>query len=723
MNNQNFHPIQKVPPIAHALHRWDANKGKLCYEYNGLDILTFEIPTEYTIGFRHGSDGTMQSMQYMQQIYVSSDVPVKAVMTITLNSGCFNLRPHRASHEQAILGQVGSPLLAGINGMYDKNWDLLIDWHGCAWEWISKHITHTNDGRNTAKLEVELSQKALFINLRPHYYRMHLGFHYHEPWNFQPNQKPVAGWCSWEAYRRNINQDKISEISEFMEKNLRDYGLEYIQVDDGYQKMPLPYDENKTMAEGWLTCDENTFPQGHKGIVDTICSHHLSPAIWTNVNITNPKFPKCHRNDVIWYQGKPLKGEWIDYIYSCLPECLHKHVTPLFQSLQELGYQYIKIDAIRHLLFDGLHECVRLGIFSNKEAQERFRAFMQATRDGMGKHVYYLASWGVIQEVVGIADACRIAMDANPTWAGIRMQLFESARWFHTNRILFLNDPDHVCVRTKSEWAKSVLSLISLSGELYMLSDTPDAYSDEKLSIIRKTLPPLSTKPAETGTLSLDFPAYTWTKLHGFAVQSHETPVQMDGITPQEAENMAGDYPTMNNDHPFSTLWAFHIEKNKRKWCVVARVATVPLKASTVQLINLGLDSDKEYHVFDFWRQKYMGIVKCAVDCRELNLGECQVLSFYEKIDEPQVIASSRHVSMDAVSIIRHEYVNQTLKLTIHGVVNTCETYYVCIPQELYYKDIVSDGAQCTVKSEQGLHAIRVEFTSSKAVIKILLQK
>lgn len=723
MNNQNFHPIQKVPPIAHALHHWDAKTGKLRYEYNGLDILTFEIPTGQTIGFRHGSDGTMQSMQYMQQIYVSSDVPVKAVLTITLNSGCFNMRPHRASHEQAILGQVGSPLFTGVNGMYDKNWDLLIDWHGCEWKWISKHIFKTKDGRNSAKLELKLTQKALFINLRPHYYRTHLGFHYHEPWNFQPNQKPVAGWCSWEAYRRNIDENKISEISEFMEKNLHDYGLEYIQVDDGYQKMPLPYDEKKTMAEGWLACEENTFPKGHKGIVDTICRHHFAPAIWTNANITNPKFPECHKNDVIWYQGKPLKGEWIDYIYSCLPECLSKHVTPLFQSLKELGYQYIKIDAIRHLLFDGLHECVRLGIFSNQEAQERFRAYMQATRDGMGEHVYYLASWGVMQEVVGLADACRIAMDANPTWAGIRMQLFESARWFHTNRILFLNDPDHVCVRTKSEWAKSVLSLISLSGELYMLSDSPDAYTDEKLSIIRKTLPPLPTIPGETGTLLLDFPAYTWTKLHGFAVQSHETPVQLDDMTPQEAANMAGDYPTMDDDHPFSTLWAFHIAKNDRRWCVMARIATVPLKASTVQLINLGLDNDKEYHVFDFWRQKYLGVVKNVVDCRELNLGECQILSFYENINEPQVIASSRHVSMDAVSIVRHEYENQRLKLTLNGVVNTCETYYVCVPNDLNSADIISHGALCTVKSEQGLDALNVEFTASKAEIEVLYQK
>ena len=86
---------------------------------------------------------------------------------------------------------------------------------------------------------------------------------------------------------------------------------------------------------------------------------------------------------------------------------------------------------------------------SNEGASQKFRAYMEATREGLGEDIYYLASWGEMHEVIGVADACRISMDANPTWAGIRMQLFESARWFHTQRTLFLNDPDHVCVRTR----------------------------------------------------------------------------------------------------------------------------------------------------------------------------------------------------------------------------------------------------------------------------------
>ena len=161
-----------------------------------------------------------------------------------------------------------------------------------------------------------------------------------------------------------------------------------------------------------------------------------------------------------------------------------------------------------------------------------------------------------------------------------------------------------------------------------MLSDTTDAYTEEKLEIIRKTLPPLTTCTAETGPLNLDFPAYTWTKLHGFAVQSHETPVEMEDVNLKDAYDMAGIYPTMNDKHPFSSLWSFHINHAGETWCVAGRFATIPLKASKLNLEQISLDASASYHVFDFWNEKYLGKVTGEVAVKELGLGECQILGF-----------------------------------------------------------------------------------------------
>lgn len=723
MNNENFHPIQIEPPLAHSLHHWDPQTGILRYEYNGVDVITVQVPTGIDLGFRHGSDGSIQSVQYMQQIYLASEIPCTAKITIRLHESSLNMRPSRATREEAILGTLPEMLNYGVNGMYDVQWDLMIDWHGKPWKWTDNLATSEQNGFVLAVFETELSLSALFINLRPWYYAKHLGYHYHRPWEHRPKQEVVAGWCSWEAYRRDIDIKKIQNIALFLKESLQAYGLNYLQVDDGYQAMPLPISGDMDIPQGWLTCDQEKFPEGHNSIVSTIAQNGFSPAIWVNANITNPDFVKSHPDNVIWHEGKPLKGEWIDFLYNCDEQTLATQVEPLFLALKELGYQYIKIDAIRHLLFDGLHECVRLGMMTNKQAEDKFRAFMQATVNGMGKDVYYLASWGEMHEVVGLADACRISMDANPTWAGIRMQLFESARWFHTQRILFLNDPDHVCVRTKPEWAKSILSLISLSGELYMLSDIPEAYTPEKLDIIRKTLPPIQTSAGETGPLTVEYPAYTWTKLHGFAVQSHETPVEMEDVSKEELEHIVGWVPDKHRLNPFSTLWSFAMNHHGLQWRIMLRVATTILKKGAVQLEDLALDPCKTYIAYDFWKEEYLGEVKKELLCDKLDLGYCQVVAFYEKPKQPMLIASNRHVSMDAVSITKHFYKEKTLHLKLNGIIDQKIRYVIYLPDGFKVEQVRGKDCEVVVTSSN-THtcSLEVSFESSEVEVWITME-
>lgn len=719
MNNENFHPVQKVPPLAHALHHWDEKTKKLSYEYNGRDIFTVSIPESEDVGFRHGSDGTVQSIAYIQQIYIMVEKPMWVTAEFCLSSDAINIRPRRAGHEEAIVGQNGNVLMYGVNGLYDRAQDLLIDVNGCEWAWEEGSFREQGDLR-IARMRLKLSEKPVFINLRMHYYRNHLGYKYYAPWDHQTKRDAVAGWCSWEAFRRDIDEQKIRQISSFMEENLKDYGLKYIQVDDGYQKMPLPYRAEADMKEGWMTCEEQKFPRGHAGIVEEIKQHGFVPAIWTNANITNDEFPEKHPKNVLFHEGKALKGEWIDYLYDCTPKTLAEQVTPIFEGFRDAGYKYVKIDAIRHLLLDGLHEAVRLGSMTNEEAEGKFRAYMEATKKGMSDDMFYLASWGEMHEIVGVADACRISMDANPTWAGVRMQLFEMARWFHTQRVLFLNDPDHVCVRTKPEWAKSVLSLISLSGGLCMLSDTRDAYTEEKLEIIKKTLPPLTTCTGETGVLNMDYPAYTWTKLHGFAVQSHETPVEMEDVEQKDAYNMAGIYPSMHDAHPFSTLWSFHLNHAEENWCVMGRFATIPLGETEITLDKLNLDPAQKYHAFDFWKQKYLGVVTGSIPVRSLELGECQIVGLRKVKKVPQFIASSRHVSMDAVSIQSQEWKENMLLLRINGVKGTREVYYIAVSKGFEVKEVKSSAGMCDIRMKDGLLRVGISFEGEETEVKIL---
>lgn len=163
MHNEYSHPVLAVPPRAHALHHWDAETGVLRYGYNGEDIIAVRLPAGMEPGYRHGSDGTISSFPYVQQVYMQTDTPVAARVEFALSEQSVSLRPRRAGRGEAVLGLLGRPLLPSVNGLYDVVQDVLIDFHGVSWHWNETEITGTN-GRARASITVELSPTPLYEN-------------------------------------------------------------------------------------------------------------------------------------------------------------------------------------------------------------------------------------------------------------------------------------------------------------------------------------------------------------------------------------------------------------------------------------------------------------------------------------------------------------------------------------------------------------------------------
>ena len=346
----------------------------------------------------------------------------------------------------------------GVHGLYDIAQDLLIDWYGREWRWTQPRLTSNAAGECVAELDVTLGSMPWTINLRMQYYRTHLGFTYHQPWAWRPNLKPIAGWCSWEACRRNVAFSDIERFADFFGKRLKDYGLEYIQLDDGFERLPIPADPDRASPAGWLEPNER-FPTGHAGVVSAVCAHGLTPAIWTNANVTNPEFAAKNAASFLKDRdGKLMLGEWIDYLLDCSEETLAQHVYPYYKGLHDLGYS---------LLQDRRHPPSHHGRAARSgqartASQRRGECPLPALH---GRGAQRLArpaestSWlrGVCwPKRSGWWTPAVSPWTPTPTWAGIRMQLVESARWFRTQRILFLNDPDHICADTNTEWLKSV---------------------------------------------------------------------------------------------------------------------------------------------------------------------------------------------------------------------------------------------------------------------------
>jgi alpha-galactosidase len=342
-------------------------------------------------------------------------------------------------------------------------------------------------------------------------------------------------------------------------------------------------------------------------------------------------------------------------------DCTEEHceeIYELYKTLAEQGYRYFKVDAIRHLMYDGLQSAVRRGLIDNAEAERRFRNYMQAVRRGIGEENYLLSCWGVLTPNVGICDGMRFATDATARDSSFRMQVDESARWHHTHGILYRNDPDYICLRMDEGPARAIAAMVTLNGYLYMISDEISLYDEARLDIARKTIPPVEAATAETGPLRL----------------TNAMNYYRNSLLPRDGETLLS----------FGNLWTTHFAKHGRRWAVAQLIRTMSGDAPAEQevpLESLGLDPAAAYAVFDFWRQKPLGFVSGSVRFEVPEYRDSTILSFTPVGDEVQLVASSRHVSMDAVSVTGMARNEGRLTVTVAGPVGTSADYWFALPE------------------------------------------
>lgn len=689
--------VRPDAPATHARLSGNPDSGIYHLTFNGFDLVTLEFNPEIAPGLRYHSDGDFQSTPFIQQFLMWSKTATRVRVSLRAPVEMWNMRPQRAARGQAILGQSGYPLLYGVNGMYLPDWDILLSWYGYDFEWEDARIK-CEDGVYSASMTLELTAKPFVLLFRPRYYGEHLGYGQFKPWEFRPNAKAITGWCSWEAYHSNITEEDLKRDALTL-KPLKNYGMEYMQVDDGYQQELVPTAPGRDVPDSWIHINAK-FPGGHAGIVDAIHAGGFEAGIWTNATLTNRAAAEALGCCLKREDGSLIRGDWIQYIIDCMPETLEKQVTPYYRAFRDAGYKYCKSDSLRHLIYDGMQEAVRLGLMEPEDARKRQVAYMRAARKGLGDDVYYLSCWGVLSQSIGICDAMRVATDANPKWGAYSMQLRETARWYFAHRVLFTLDPDHVCVRGELKWVRMMLSLVSLTGGLMMISDRPEAYDEARITYLHKTMPALTVRTAETGPID-----YT-------------TPACAPMAAPVEQGCMDIGHET-DSTAPFASLWCTHFDEYGRRWSVVHRTAVIPLDALDFPLENAALDPTRTYYAWNFWDEKGEIVSGGRLHLSALSLGADEVIGL-TPIDEgvPALVGSDRHVSMDAVSVTECEQKGGVFTLTLKGFEGLSARYFVYAPS-LKGEIAHVTGAQAACEKRGDIAVITVNYSAADAIVGI----
>jgi len=453
----------------------------------------------------------------------------------------------------------------------------------------------------------------IVLRFRPRFYQVHRGLGFFEPWTYRIWPDPVAGWISWFAFYDDVTEKDIVETADTLSETLLPFGYDHLQIDDGYQN-------GEGRPDLWLTANAK-FPRGLAFLPAYIKSKGLKPGIWTNVAFKQGDFTAEHKD---WFvtdeKGEPARGSWVEFsLDASKPEAVDAVVRPVYRGLRGMGWEYFKVDALRHLRYEGYNAHAAYFRRTKKDLVGAYRAYVEAIREEIGRDHFVLGCWGIRPELIGLIDGCRIGTDGF-SYAG--MAQFNS--W---NNVVWRNDPDHI--ELDADRYKSTL-VTSLTGSILLLTDKPEVYRTDVIEPARRAAPVLGTVPGQIFDVDPS---------RSGELGRVDTEVSGSGSRVFDASLQ-----------PTCDLFLLEIVRPFESWAVLGRTGE---SVREIRFADVGLDATREYFVFEFWTKRLLGSFSGSFAPGPPDPHfRSQALAIREKTSHPQVLATGRHVTSGGVDLV-----------------------------------------------------------------------
>ena len=407
-------------------------------------------------------------------------------------------------------------------------------------------------------------------------------------------------------------------------------------------------------------------------MADYIRQKGLKPGIWTNATFSQTDIARQHKE---WFVldpgGEPARGNWIDHIVDgSNPAALDALVRPIYRELRAEGWEYFKLDALRHLRYEGYN--ANGGYFAKKGVPlvDAYRSYVRSVREEIGRDRFMLACWGVRPELVGLADACRIGTDGF-SFAGL-------AQFNSFNNVVWRNDPDHIELSEREAWRSTMVT--SLTGSLFMLTDKPERYRTDFVEPARRAAPVLVTVPGQLYDVDASRSSQIW-----------RADVEVSGRDPK---------PFDAGLEPAAHLYLLEVNRPFESWVVLGRTGG---DLDRIAFDQLGLDTAREYLVFEFWEKRLLGSFSRSFVPGALPATfNSQVFVIRERAAHPQLIATSRHITGGGVDLISTEWAQDSRRLSGRSRAVARDPYelYVHVPPGFEPVAAECDGASTAFQRE-----------------------
>ena len=499
------------------------------------------------------------------------------------------------------------------------------------------------------------------IQVIPDYYTHILGLPFYARYDDTHFHSAPMVWSSWTSYYEAVTEKDVIRNADWIAENLKPYGFEYVELDDGYDRRP----EGHSWADNW---DAEKFPHGPEWLTSYIRGKGLKAGVWIVPNAFAPAL-KEHPD---WYlydkQGKVLQDYQTPALDSTNPQ-VFDHLKSLFTKLDSLGFDYYKFDG--ELALPAYAPLIDKSRLHSPSADfiGNYRDRLALIRRTIGPDRFIeLCPTGTELNAVGYADSYFYGDDLYNNWQGM-YSFFSSV-----NANLFLNhivtyvmpgegielgepmtveqaklkryavaldkersreDPMTGFGTTLPE-ARTVVTYVALTGVAYSLASVMPELPAERLELLEATMPTLPILPIDLFSRGTES---SWGKFKHFQTDYyiHHYPEVLD---------LKVDAPAGVYDVAAETNWRSETAERRLDF---AR--------------QLGLSEERSYIVFDFWNQKPLGVFKRKLD---LSIGphDTRVLLIHPLAGRPQLIGNSRHIS-GSYSIVSQSW--DGAKKDLHG--------------------------------------------------------
>ncbi len=449
------------------------------------------------------------------------------------------------------------------------------------------------------------------------------------------------GWNSWSGssltggYGTDITEEIILANLDVMASEFKDWGIDWFQVDDGYQS---------AYGDWWWR--EDRFPHGPKWLSDQIRARGFKPGLWMAPFTfkENSETAEAHPN---WIADKSPAGALLATQYDLMdltnPEA-RDHIRELFRTFTEdWGFDWLKMDfSYWALLGDNFYD-------PSQTREEAYRSAAGIIREQLGDDRFFLAV-SAMGAHYGIADADRITMDNAPVWdfepgmdaedrfnqQGMKPTMRTVARRYYLHNRLWINHPDLIIFRSNTKddtWPRisfqetqAFCSFVGLSGGIVKMGDKLVDMGVQEINAVRKLLPIYGKGARPLDILEREYPQ-VWHLPISSTLDGYGETYDVIGLF-----NWGMNWDMTQNPYVYQPDELQPVTYNE-------------------DLRRFNLDASSSYLAYEFWTETFLGELTEGTLQLEVPSHAARVVALRKKTGVPQFLGWNRQITMGATDL------------------------------------------------------------------------